>query len=149
MTKKLSVVSIACTVILMNSSQAQTYYGNGYTIIEAKTVQAGSDLDVTVYKTIQAKTVKKGLLELLKGSGWQLANQVSADPDITRLYHQNYPDFKRTLNPTKLSDALQYIAGDAWDLVVDPVNKLVSFQLSQSYRCFTLKEATCAVTSQP
>lgn len=139
-----------CLVALVacSSANAQKYYGNGYTIIQPDYHTAGSDLNVTVYKSISSKTVKGGLLELLKGSGWQLADRVNADPDIQRLYRQNYPDFKRTLNPIKLSNALQYIAGDAWDLVVDPVNKLVSFQLAGNYRCFTLKEATCAVSPQ-
>ncbi len=140
MKKLLIIVLLVANAV---NAQAPKYYGNGYTIIESDTRTAGTDLNVMVYKSIKAKTVKDGLLELLKGSGWQLADRVNADPDIVRLYRQNYPDYKRTLNPIKLSDALQYIAGDAWDLVVDPVNKLVSFQLSNNYRCFTLKEATC------
>ncbi len=127
----------------MTVAQAD-YYGKGYTIVSGSHAKAGSDLNVTVYKSIKAKTVKAGLIELLNGSGWQLANYVNADPDIKRLYKQKYPEFKRTLNPIKLSDALQYIAGDAWDLVVDPVNKLISFQLSANYRCFTMKESVCS-----
>lgn len=126
-------------------AQTQTYYGNGYTLIAEDTSQVSNDLNIMVYKNINAQTVEAGLQQLLAGSGWQLATQKNADPDISRLYHQRYPDFKRHLNPIKLSDALQYIAGNAWDLVVDPVNKLVSFQLNQSYRCFTLKEASCAL----
>lgn len=126
-------------------AQAQTYYVNGYTLIAEDTAQVGDDLNIMVYKNINAQTVEAGLQQLLTGSGWQLATRENADPDIIRLYQQNYPDFKRHLTPIKLSHALQHIAGNAWDLVVDPVNKLVSFQLNQSYRCFTLKEASCAL----
>ncbi len=137
---------IVCAFTLCASTvNAQQYYGNGYTIVEGEKVSIGGDLDAMVYKSIQANSVQGGLRELLRGSGWQLADYHNADPDISRLYQQNYPDYKRTLNPIKLSDALQYIAGDAWDLVVDPVNKLVSFQLSEKYRCFTLKEASCSI----
>lgn len=142
-------VATFVTVSLMNAATAQNYYGSGYTIVEGDTAIRGhqdSNLDAIVYKTIKSKKVYEGLLELLRGSGWQLANRANADPDIIRLYRQNYPNYKRTLNPIALGDALEYIAGDAWDVVVDPVNHLISFQLSDKYRCFTLKEATCSVT---
>lgn len=127
------------------TAQAQSYYGNGYTIIAEERSHRSDDLSVMVYKNIKAKNVKYGLQQLLRGSGWRLAERKNADPNIARLYRQAYPDFKRRLNPIKLSDALQYVAGNAWDLVIDPVNKLVSFQLNHDYRCFTLKEASCKV----
>ncbi|MBS9781831.1 MAG: hypothetical protein KGV56_04985 [Gammaproteobacteria bacterium] len=142
MPKKLILIS--CIASFLSVANAQQYYGNGYTIVQSQpTAHRDSDLDVMVYKSIKSKKVYDALLELLRGSGWMLADRQNADPDIIRLYRQNYPDAKRTLNPIKLSDALEYIAGDAWDLVVDPVNHLVSFQLSENYRCFTLKEAVC------
>ncbi len=124
-------------------AQAEQYYGNGYTIIKETQVQHGNDIDVMVYKSITADKVKYGLVQLLKGSGWQLADENTADPNITRLYKQNYPDFKRTLSPIKLSDALQYIAGNAWNLVIDPVNKKVSFELKNNYICTDVQEALC------
>ncbi len=138
---------IQCSALALGvvcfSSNAQHYYGNGYTLVNGTTLQQGNDIHVLVYKNITAKHVKAGLQQLLKGSGWQLADNVNADPSIHRLYRQRYPDFKRQLNPIKLSDALTLIAGKAWDLVVDPVNKLVSFQLAEGYRCFDMTEAVC------
>ncbi len=124
-------------------AQAEQYYGNGYTIVKETQVQHGNDIDVMVYKSITAEKVKYGLVQLLKGSGWQLADNSSADPHITRLYNQDYPDFKHVLRPIKLSDALQYIAGSAWNLVVDPVNKKVSFELKNNYICNDVQEAIC------
>ncbi len=146
MSKKLILISFIAS--FFSVANAQQYYGNGYTIIQGQPItHRDSDLDVMVYKTIKSEKVYDALLELLRGSGWQLADGQNADPDLFRLYRQNYPDSKRTLNPIKLSDALEYIAGDAWDLVVDPVNHLVSFQLSENYRCFTLKEAVCQLNN--
>ncbi len=146
MLKKITLIS-CITLTLVSQGNAQQYYGNGYTIVEAEVLpKRDSDLDVIVYKSIKSKKVYDALIELLKGSGWELANKENADPDIDRLYRQNYPDTKRQLNPIKLSKALQYIAGEAWDIVVDPVNHLVSFQLSENYRCFNMQGATCPVT---
>ena len=113
---------------------AQTYYGNGYTIIEQGTVDDRlSGLDAMVFKSIDAYSVQEGLEQLLQGSGWALAGADNADPQIWRLYRQPWPDNKRTLNPMPLARALEWVAGDGWSLVVDPVNRLVSFEVNSRY----------------
>ena len=113
---------------------AQTYYGNGYTIIEQGTVDDRlSGLDAMVFKSIDAYSVQEGLEQLLQGSGWALAGTDNADPQIWRLYRQPWPDNKRTLNPMPLARALEWVAGDGWALVVDPVNRLVSFEVNARY----------------
>ena len=113
---------------------AQTYYGNGYTIIEQGTVDDRlSGLDAMVFKSIDAYSVQEGLEQLLQGSGWALAGADNADPQIWRLYRQPWPDNKRTLNPMPLARALEWVAGDGWALVVDPVNRLVSFEVNARY----------------
>lgn len=112
--------------------QAQTYYGNGYTIVEGLDGNS-MDLNTPVYKTITATSIGGGLTQLLDGSGWTLAAESNADPAIWRLYSQPYPEYKRTLNPISLGKALEYLSGDAWDLVVDPVNRLISYEVNHRY----------------
>ena len=113
---------------------AQTYYGNGYTIVEPEAVDDRlSGLDAMVFKSIDAYSVQEGLEQLLQGSGWALAGTDNADPQIWRLYRQPWPDNKRTLNPMPLARALEWVAGDGWALVVDPVNRLVSFEVNARY----------------
>ena len=113
---------------------AQTYYGNGYTIVEPEAVNDRlSGLDAMVFKTVDAYSVQEGLEQLLQGSGWALAGADNADPQIWRLYRQPWPDNKRTLNPMPLARALEWVAGDGWSLVVDPVNRLVSFEVNSRY----------------
>ena len=113
---------------------AQTYYGNGYTIVEPEAVDDRlSGLDAMVFKTVDAYSVQEGLEQLLQGSGWALAGADNADPQIWRLYRQPWPDNKRTLNPMPLARALEWVAGDGWSLVVDPVNRLVSFEVNARY----------------
>lgn len=130
-TRKILSVVVAASVF---AGQAQTYYGNGYTIVEQGTVDDRlSGLDAVVFKTIDAYSVQEGLEQLLQGSGWALAGADNADPQIWRLYRQPWPDNKRTLNPMPLSQALSWVAGDGWSLVVDPVNRLVSFEVNARY----------------
>ena len=117
-TRKILSVVVAASVF---AGQAQTYYGNGYTIVEQGTVDDRlSGLDAVVFKTIDAYSVQEGLEQLLQGSGWALAGADNADPQIWRLYRQPWPDNKRTLNPMPLSQALSWVAGDGWSLVNAP-----------------------------
>ena len=118
----------------VTAAGAQTYYGNGYTIVEGTdSGQLANDLDAKVFKTINAYSVEDGLRQLLAGSGWELAQPLHADPQIWRLYRQPWPDNKRTISPMPLGEALSWIAGDGWTLVVDPVNRLVSFEVAPRY----------------
>ena len=127
-------VLLFSALALALGAQAQTYYGNGYTIVEQGTVDDRlSGLDAMVFKTIDAYSVQEGLEQLLQGSGWALAGADNADPQIWRLYRQPWPDNKRSINPMPLSQALAWVAGDGWSLVVDPVNRLVSFEVNARY----------------
>ena len=122
------------TLFVATAAGAQTYYGNGYTIVEGTdSGQLASDLDAKVFKTINAYSVEDGLRQLLAGSGWELAQPMHADPQIWRLYRQPWPDNKRTISPMPLGEALSWVAGDGWALVVDPVNRLVSFEVAPRY----------------
>ena len=127
-------VLLFSALALALGAQAQTYYGNGYTIVESGEVNDRlSGLDAMVFKTIDAYSVQEGLEQLLQGSGWALAGADNADPQIWRLYRQPWPDNKRSINPMPLSQALSWVAGDGWSLVVDPVNRLVSFEINVRY----------------
>ena len=127
-------VLLFSALALALGAQAQTYYGNGYTIVEQGAVDDRlSGLDAMVFKTIDAYSVQEGLEQLLQGSGWALAGADNADPQIWRLYRQPWPDNKRSINPMPLSQALSWVAGDGWSLVVDPVNRLVSFEINVRY----------------
>ena len=127
-------VLLFSALALALGAQAQTYYGNGYTIVESGEVNDRlSGLDAMVFKTIDAYSVQEGLEQLLQGSGWALAGADNADPQIWRLYRQPWPDNQRSINPIPLARAPCWVAGDGWSLVVDPVNRLVSFEINVRY----------------
>lgn len=107
------------------------YYGPGYTLISA----AGddSDLQTVVYRQLYPGTVGQALPQLLEGTGWRLAESYAADVRIYRLYNQPLPEHKLRIGPIALDKALTNLAGEGWDLVVDPVNRLVSFEVRERY----------------
>lgn len=107
------------------------YYGSGYTIISQ--AHAGDDLLATVYRQLTPGTVGQALPQLLDGTGWRLADRYAADDRIYRLYDQPLPEHKLRIGPMPLDQALTWIAGDGWALVVDPVNRLVSFEVEARY----------------
>ena len=53
--------------------------------------------------------------------------------EIERLYDQPYPESQRAIGPRELGAVLERLAGPAWQLVVDPVNRRVSFELRPPY----------------
>lgn len=115
-------------------SASDIYYGKGYTLIEGST-PVSDDLQTVIFRQISnGVNLEAALHELLQGTGWRLAAPHAADPSIFRLYRQPLPNKKALVGPMPLDKALTWYAGKAWQLVVDRVNKLVSFELREDYQ---------------
>lgn len=121
---------LALVVVSCSANAGPPLYG-GYAIISEAPV--GADLAQTVYVQVRGRTVLEGLLEILRGTGYRLAAEGAADPEIGRLYRQPYPEVQRSVGPVELGAALERLAGPAWRLVTDPVNRLVSFEVRPDY----------------
>lgn len=127
---------LTATLLVLAASAAAAapqgeYYGSGYTIISQ--AHGNDDLQATVYRQLAPGTVGQALPQLLDGTGWRLADRFAADDRIYRLYDQPLPEHKLRIGPMPLDQALTWIAGDGWALVVDPVNRLVSFEVRERY----------------
>ena len=127
---------LTATLLVLAASAATAapqgeYYGSGYTIISQE--HGNDDLQATVYRQLTPGTVGQALPQLLDGTGWRLADSHAADDRIYRLYNQPLPEHKLRIGPMPLDQALGWIAGDGWALVVDPVNRLVSFEVEARY----------------
>ena len=119
-------------VLALPASHAAEPLYHGYTIITERPVAL--DLDQIIYLRVRGRSVLEGLLEILRGTGYRLAEPAAADPAIGRLYDQPYPESQRAIGPRELGAVLERLAGPAWQLVVDPVNRRVSFELRPPYR---------------
>ena len=127
---------LTATLLVLAASAAAAapqgeYYGSGYTIISQ--AHGNDDLQATVYRQLAPGTVGQALPQLLDGTGWRLADRYAADDRIYRLYDQPLPEHKLRIGPMPLDQALTWIAGEGWALVVDPVNRLVSFEVEARY----------------
>jgi type IV pili sensor histidine kinase/response regulator len=80
------------------------------------------------------QTVGGALQHLLPPSGYQLADTRNVDPHVAILMSRPLPEVHRQIGPTTLQDALTVLAGEGWQLEVDPVHRLVSFRLLESLR---------------
>ena len=127
---------LTATLLVLAASAAAAapqgeYYGSGYTIISQ--AHGNDDLQATVYRQLAPGTVGQALPQLLDGTGWRLADRYAADDRIYRLYDQPLSEHKLRIGPMPLDQALTWIAGEGWALVVDPVNRLVSFEVEARY----------------
>lgn len=99
-------------------------YGR-YTLVELTPEPAQRDLmqqvvDVTMPPTLEA-TVGAAMRHVLLGTGYQLCDSVDALP----LFGLPLPAAHLHLGPLVLRDALQTLAGPAWDLTVDDAARQV------------------------
>ncbi len=125
--------TLLLTLALTASSVVADPLYSGYAVIQRVEVTA-HDLDQVVYRHIGGATVHDGLREILVGTGYRLAGSEANDPELFRLLEQPYPEHKRRIGPAGLIEVLAMVAGPAWVLVVDPVNRLLSFERDGRYR---------------
>jgi len=134
-------------LLALPASQAAEALHSGYAIITDRPV--ATDLDQVVYvPRVHGQTVLDGLLHILHGTGYRLADPAASDPEIERLYSQPYPENQRQIGPRELGVVLEQLAGPAWRLVEDPVNRLLSFEVRPAYRVDT-PERSAAATASP
>ena len=141
---KTLLLGFAALLALPASQAAPPLYG-GYAILTEPTI--APDLDQTVYRRVQGQAVLEGLREILHGTGYRLADPAAADPAIGRLYDQPYPDGQREIGPGALGAVLERLAGPAWQLVEDPVNRRVSFEVKAAYRSSPAVRGPTALTA--
>src|SRR5471030_2200029 len=107
-----------------------------YTLVSTRPDDAQRDpLNQMVEITMPAqlvRTVGEGFRYVLLESGYSLCPVSSSV--FAELLNQPLPAVQRTIGPVRLSEALQILAGPAWRLRVDDVNREVCFTLRDAYR---------------
>ncbi|WP_208950411.1 TcpQ domain-containing protein [Rahnella sp. ChDrAdgB13] len=115
-----------------------------YTLVSTRPADAQRDpLNQMVDITMPAQLVRSvgdGFRYLLLESGYSLCPASSAV--FTELLSRPLPAVQRSIGPVRLNEALQILAGPAWRLRVDDVNREVCFTLRDAYRDFAPRAAT-------
>ena len=79
------------------------------------------------------ETVLDALQILLSGSGYRIANY-HPDPRVHQLFNLSLPAVHRHMGPMSVEEGLNTLSGSPWMLTVDPVNRLVTYQLPKHYK---------------
>ncbi|MCX8957043.1 PFGI-1 class ICE element type IV pilus protein PilL2 [Erwinia psidii] len=107
-----------------------------YTLVSTRPADAQLDplnqmVDITMPAQL-VNTVGEGFRYLLLASGYSLCSATTSA--FAELLSRPLPAVQRTIGPLKLSEALQVVAGPAWRLKVDEVNREVCFELRDQFR---------------
>ncbi|MBS1206062.1 MAG: pilus assembly protein PilL [Proteobacteria bacterium] len=109
-----------------------------YTLVSTRPDDAQRDplnqiVDITMPAQL-VKTVGEGFRYLLLESGYSLCSATTSA--FSELLSRPLPAVQRDIGPVRLSEALQIVAGPAWRLKVDEVNREICFELRDQYRSF-------------
>lgn len=118
-----------------------------YTLVNVKSADAQREplnqlIDITMPGQL-VNSVGDGFRYLLFQSGYALCGRYGAD--FAELLNRPLPAVQRKIGPMRLSEALQVVAGPAWRMSVDEVNREVCFVLRDAY----MAQAKTAVSVPP
>ncbi|EGX7302419.1 hypothetical protein JHE25_004766 [Salmonella enterica] len=121
-----------------------------YTLVSVKSADAQREplnqlIDITMPGSL-VNSVGDGFRYLLFQSGYSLCGRYGAD--FSELLNRPLPAIQRRLGPVRLSEALQVVAGPAWRMTVDEVNREVCFVLRDAY-LVQARPASSQVTAAP
>ena len=131
---------ILMLVVLLASHSATAgdpaQVGRYLTVAPIPTSEQREPLSVVVHVRFprSVQTVGDAIEHLLPPSGFQVADTRNVDPQMSILMTRPLPEVHRQIGPVPLQSALQTLAGDGWQLEVDPVHRLVSFRLQGPLR---------------
>ena len=119
-----------------------------YTLVSIKSEDAQREplnqlIDITMPGQL-VNSVGDGFRYLLFQSGYSLCGHYGAD--FSELLNRPLPAVQRKIGPMRLSEALQVVAGPAWRMSVDEVNREVCFVLRDAYRVQAKTKALTSVT---
>ena len=141
----------ACLTIAPQLQANEVQVGR-YSMLSATPTEAQADLLATTVKVQLPKrihTIGEAIHYLLQRSGFRLAASDAMAPETTVLFDLPLPAVHRNLGPISLRKALETLAGPAFQLVQDPMHRLIAFEpcvldgkVTQSVGCNTFMETT-------
>lgn len=78
-------------------------------------------------------TIKQAVKFVLQFSGYQLAKSKQMGQPARAMLDQPLPEVDKTFGPITLEQGLKTLAGATFYLLVDPVHRLIAFQIKPNY----------------
>jgi len=119
-----------CTVASVNL-QANDIQVGRYSLFAATPTEAQADplqATITVQFPVTVRTVGEAVRHILNDSGYRLAGTEVTDAEAIYLFALPVPGVHRALGPVSLMQGLQTLVGPAFQLVEDPVHRLIMFE---------------------
>ena len=137
-----------CIAVSLNLQANELQIGR-YSLYAATPTEAQVDLLATTITTRfseRIQTVGEAARYLLQRSGYRLATAKSIEPDTAQLFALPFPAVHQSLGPMTLRDALETVAGPAFNLVQDPVHRLITFERCAAFMQVVEQQSGWAAT---
>ena len=133
------VLAVLVGSVMMVSASAQTDYmqfGRYLTVTNRPSSNDQLDIKEIVRRQFpqRVKTVGGAVIYTLKNTGYQLVPTKRSTDSVRQLYKHPLPSYLRSVGPMPLENVLLALSGDAYQLVVDPVHRLITFRLRNDYQ---------------
>lgn len=127
--RQISTIAVL-TFLFTYSLQAEVQIGRYASVREVPSDAQRDVLTTSVHFQFdnKIKTVGDAVAEVLGEVGYRLSDPATADPHRGRLLSLPLPQPHRQLGPLKARDALSTLVGPVWQVLEDPVDRLVSFE---------------------
>jgi len=145
-----SIFLVGACVTIAPQLHANDVQVGRYSMLSATPTKAQADLlvaTITVQLPKRIHTIGEAIHYLLQRSGFRLAASEAMAPETTVLFDLPLPAVHRNLGPLSLQKALETLAGPAFQLVQDPMHRLIAFEpcvldlkVEQSVGCNALME---------
>jgi len=132
---KLPVSLITLSIFTITAQAANTSLGQ-YMTVENKASKAQIDLlsqTVAIRFPAEVLTIGDAMNYLLRYSGYSLVSEQQQSAALKTTLKKPLPLIDRHFGPMTLKEALTTLAGSAFTLIHDPLNREVNFQLRHQY----------------
>ena len=138
MNKIVKYVGAALITLSGSVSYASISY-SGFGRYMSVTSQSSSNDSFGLNSTVQrefppnTKTVGEAIRLTLKGTGYRLLEGNQASNSAKKLYALPLPVYLKEIGPMPLKMALIKLSGATYQLIVDPVHRLVTYKVRKTY----------------
>ena len=137
--KTKSILSLSLLLLLLCGNSfagVKQTYPSRYTRIDPQATPSQHNILLYKRKRIfsrkSVRSVGQAMHVWLRGTGYRLSN-MHPDQNVYQLLQLSLPEVHRKLGTVSIEEGLKALAGDPWELVVDPVHRMVSFRLPDAY----------------